>query len=93
MFFSLYCAIYDLLFGLPESSTERVVFNSDTIARVRATLWNIDGLLETEYEVLPETALRFAEASTRRTTDLTARRIRHQYLLHAITTDIKSRET
>jgi hypothetical protein len=91
LFYSLYCAMYDLLFGLPESTTERVTFDPDTIARVRATLWDIDGLFEQEYELLRGADLRFVEASTRRTTDLSARQIRHQYLMTRITRDIQSR--
>jgi len=91
LFYSLYCAIYDLWFGLPESTTERITFDPDTIARVRATLWDIDGLFEQEYEFLRDGDLRFVEASTRRTTDLSARQTRHQYLITRITRDILSR--
>ncbi len=91
LFYSLYCMIYDLLYGLPGTSTEQVKFDSGTIARVRATLWDIDALFEMEYELLPKGDLRFVEASTRRTTDLSARRIRHEYLVNRATKDIKSR--
>jgi len=91
LFYSLYCMIYDLLYGLPGTSTEQVSFDSGTIARVRATLWDIDALFEMEYEFLPKGDLRFVEASTRRTTDLSARRIRHEYLVSRATKDIKSR--
>ncbi len=91
LFYSLYCMIYDLLYSLPGTSTEQVKFDPGTIARVRATLWNIDALFEMEYEFLRESDLRFVEASTRRTTDLSARRIRHEYLVNRATKDIKSR--
>jgi hypothetical protein len=91
--YSLYCAIYDLLYGLPESATEQTEFDSQTIVRTRTTLWDIDALFEVEYELLREADLRFVEASTRRTTDLSARRTRHQYLVSRITRDIKSRST
>ncbi|MBI2303432.1 MAG: DUF262 domain-containing protein [Chloroflexi bacterium] len=91
LFYSLYCAIYDLLYGLPQSSTEQVAFDPETVARVRATLWDIDALFEQEYESVSKDDLKFVEASTRRTTDLTARRIRHQYLVSRITTNIKPR--
>ncbi|MBA7620512.1 hypothetical protein ES703_27862 [subsurface metagenome] len=91
LFYSLYCAIYDLLYGLPQSSTERVKFEPETIARVRATLWDIDDVFEQEYEFLLEGDLKFVEASNRRTTDLSARQIRHQYLVTRLTRDIKSR--
>lgn len=91
LFYSLYCMIYDLLYGLPETSTEQVKFDSGTIARVRATLWDIDALFEVEYESLPKGDLRFAEASTRRTTDLSARKIRHEYLVNRVTKNIKAR--
>lgn len=91
LFYSLYCMIYDLLHGLPETSTEQVKFDPGTIARVRATLWDIDALFEMEYEFLPKGDLRFVEASTRRTTDLSARRIRHEYLVSRAIKDMKSR--
>lgn len=91
LFYSLYCAIYDLLHGLPQSPTERVTFDPEMVARVRATLWNIDALFEQEYEFLREGDLRFVEASTRRTTDLSARQTRHDYLITRITRDIQSK--
>lgn len=91
LFYSLHCVIHDLLYGLPQSSTEQVTFNPETVARVRATLWDIDALFDQEYEFLRDADLRFVEASTRRTTDRSARQIRHQYLVTRITRDIQSR--
>ena len=91
LFYSLYCMIYDLLYGLPSTSIEQVKFNSGTIARVRATLWDIDALFELDYESLLKRDLKFVEASTRRTTDLSARKIRHEYLVNRVTKNITPR--
>jgi len=93
LFYSLYCAIYDLLYGLPESATEQAGFDSQTIVRTRTTLCDIDALFEAEYESLRGHDLLFVEASTRRTTDLSARQARHKYLVGRITRDIKRRST
>jgi hypothetical protein len=91
LFYSLYCAIYDLLYGLPGSSIGQVEFDSKTIVRVRATLWDVDALFEQKFESLRGNDLRFVEASTRRTTDRSARQTRHQYLLDRMAKGIKAR--
>ena len=83
LFYSLYCAIYDLVYGLPESSIERVEFDSKTIARVSTALWDIDAFLESEI-ILGSEDMEFLGASTKRTTDLSARQIRHQYIVRHI---------
>jgi len=91
LFYSLYCAVYDLLYGLPESSIERVEFDSKTIARVSATLWDIDALFESELIFIKDKDMEFMGASTKRTTDLSARQIRHQYIVSRIIRDLQSR--
>ncbi|MCX6009162.1 MAG: DUF262 domain-containing protein [Chloroflexi bacterium] len=94
LFYSLYCAIYDLLYGLPGSSAQRVEFGSKTLARVSTTLWDIDSLLEKDIsEVSNAEDIKFVNASTRRTTDLSSRRIRHEYLVSHIIRDLQSRST
>ncbi len=90
LFYSLYCAIYDLLYGLPESSIERVEFDSKTIARVSTALWDIDAFLESG-RILSSDDMDFMDASTKRTTDLSARQIRHQYIVNRIIRDLQSR--
>jgi hypothetical protein len=91
LFYSLYCATYDLLYGLPGSSTEQVDFDTKTIVRLRATLWDIDVLFEQKFESLRGNNLKFVEASTRRTTDRSARQIRHKYLVEHMIRGIKPR--
>ncbi len=82
LFYSLYCAIYDLLYGLPGSSGKRVRFDSTNIARASAVLSDIDTLLSTDLSaVAKEEDIKSVDASSRHTTDISARQIRHEYLV------------
>ncbi len=89
MFYSLFCAIYDLNLGLDGSQTPIIEFNRTNRERVRLALADVDELLNEDHENLKEKELRFVLASTRRTTDLTARKTRHEYLVNRILENVR----
>jgi hypothetical protein len=92
LFYSLYCSIYDLCYGLPGTQTERIQFDSRVKPRVANTLWDIDTLLEMDIsEIQDPQQLRFVSASTRRTTDMSARKTRHEYITGRVLGDLQPR--
>lgn len=88
LFYSLYCVIYDLLYGIPESSIEQIGFNRANISKIRNTLMDIDFIFEQNPDDIVGREREFYDASTRHTTDLQARRTRHQYIVSRITRDL-----
>jgi len=91
LFYSLYCATYDLLFGLPESSIGRVEFDRANIARIKNILMDIDFIFELEPDEIVGEDREFYDASTKHTTDLSARRTRHHYIVRRIIRELQSR--
>jgi len=89
LFYSLYCATYDLLYGFPKSSIERIEFNTKTIPKIKNTLLNIDALFELDVDEVLGTDREFMDAATKHTTDLSARQIRHQYIVNQIKRELQ----
>jgi hypothetical protein len=91
LFYSLYCAIYDLMYGLPGSSTKQVEFDRTSIPKIRNILMDIDFIFEQEPDEIVGGEREFYDASTRHTTDLSARAIRHEYIVRRIARELQSR--
>jgi len=91
LFYSLYCAIYDLLYGLPGSTIEQIEFIPNSISRIRNILTDIDFIFEKDPDDIIGRARDFFDASTKHTTDLSARKIRHQYLVDRILEELQSK--
>lgn len=91
LFYSLYCATYDLLFGLPGSSIGRVKFDHTNIARIKNILMDIDFIFELEPDEIVGEDREFYDASIKHTTDLSARRTRHHYIVRRIIRELQSR--
>jgi hypothetical protein len=91
LFYSLYCAMYDLLYGLPESSIGQIEISPNTISRIRNILMNIDFIFERDPDDIVGEDRDFFDASTKHTTDLSARRTRHQYLVGRILEELQPR--
>lgn len=90
MFYSLFCAIYDLKYGLMDSSAERIDFNSQTMPKISNALQDIDNLMESheDIETMSREDRAFVDASTRHTTDLDARKTRHNYIIDRIVREL-----
>ncbi|MCP6717996.1 MAG: DUF262 domain-containing protein [Patescibacteria group bacterium] len=82
LFYSLFCAIYDITYGFPKSTTPRVQIKTNKYRAIRKAL----SILEKELVVEEPSSkyLKFIDASTRHTTDLSRRRIRHKTIIREI---------
>jgi uncharacterized protein with ParB-like and HNH nuclease domain len=91
LFYSLYCAVYDLLHGLPGSSIERIELSPNNISRIRNILMDIDFIFERDPDDIVGPDREFLDASTKHTTDLSARKTRHRYIVARILADLQPR--
>jgi len=92
LFYSLYCSIFDLRYGLPNSSfNKQIDFSPSNIARISNILSDIDSIFERTPDEITKKDRRFYDASTRHTTDLTAREIRHDYIVRRVLNGLGSR--
>lgn len=82
LFYSLFCVIYDLLYGLPKSNTKQKQINKVSYDLIRNSLRKLEEALRSKEP--PIKYLQFKDASTRHTTDLSARKIRHETILKEI---------
>jgi hypothetical protein len=86
LFYSLFCAVYDITHGLPASPIERkfdhLPIARSSLASVRRSLIRLGEALETKAPT-PE-QVRFAEACARQTDNVAPRRIRHRFIFNAI---------
>lgn len=81
LFYSLFCALYDIEFGLPESSTPN--FNiKKNMSSIRKALSKLEKELVAD-EPSPR-YFKFVDASKRHTTDQSRRLIRHRTILNTI---------
>lgn len=87
MFYSLFCAIYDLLYGLPGSNTQNVQIKTDMYKPIRKALLKLEEELSKK-EPSPE-YFEFSDASKRHTTDLSRRKLRYQTILNEILKELK----
>lgn len=90
LFYSLYGAMYELLYGWPDSSTEQIELSPGVISRIRSILTDIDFIFEKEPDDIVGAERAFLDASTKHTTDLAARKARHEYLVGRIRDELQS---
>jgi len=72
------------MYGLPESSYEQIKFNSSNISKIRNIIADIDYTFEKEPDEITGKERKFYDASTKHTTDLSARKARHSYIVEKI---------
>lgn len=88
LFYSLYCSLFDLLYGFPESAYQRIDFTSSNISKISNILIDIDLIFEKEPDEIVGRERDFYDASTKHTTDLPARRTRHGFIVDRINASI-----
>jgi len=91
LFYSLYCSLFDLMHGLPNSSFKQIDFSPKNIARISNILTDIDSIFERTPDEISGKEREFYDASTRHTTDLTARKTRHNYIVGRVLNGLGSR--
>lgn len=82
LFYSLFCVIYDLIFGLPNSDTPKIQIKKGMHKSIRKALSKLENEL-TIKEPSPD-YFEFKDASVRHTTDLSRRMIRHKTIVNEI---------
>ena len=82
LFYSLFCVMYDLLYGLPGGLGHRHKIPASSYAAVRRALVRLSDDLRADTP--SQKYLRFIEASARQTDNVGPRRIRHKFILEAI---------
>jgi len=87
LFYSLFCVVYDLMFGLLASPMgrrrTRIKIPASCLLAVRRSLSRLGNVLETEQPTAAEA--RFKEACARQTDNIGPRKIRHKFIFEAIT--------
>jgi len=83
LFYTLFCVIYDLLFGLPYSDNNRKINTSD-YPKINNILQNLDSLLSEEEKGMDEEIREFRNYCQRHTTVKEVREKRHKFLLKFI---------
>jgi hypothetical protein len=87
LFYSLYCVIYDLSFGLKDSKYVKKLIVASDYPKIKSALENFEANLEemlAEKSNVPSDIRQFIEDYTRHTTNAEVRRRRHNFLLDFI---------
>lgn len=82
LFYSLFCAIYDLLYSFPNSDTPNLQIRKETYGPIKNALSKLEKELTTK-EPSPK-YFEFKDASNRHTTDRSRRLIRHRTIVNEI---------
>lgn len=82
LFYSLFCAIYDIVYGLPNSDTQNFQIKREMYGSIRTALSRLEKELKAK-EPSPK-YFEFKDASVRHTTDQSRRQIRHQTIVNEI---------
>ena len=86
LFYSLFCALYDLTYGFPKTETPNVQIRTEVYNAVRRALSTLEKELISEE---PSSAYyEFVDASNRHTTDQLRRLIRHRTIIGEIVREI-----
>jgi len=92
LFYSLFCALYDVTHGLPASPIERkfdhVGIGKGSLASVRRSLNRLGEALETPAPTPDQ--VKFVEACARQTDNVGPRRVRHKFIFNAIHDALKA---
>jgi len=89
LFYSLFCAIYDIMYGLPGSDSSNFQITGRMLTAIRRAL----SILEEQLTAKEPSRkyLEFKDASTRHTTDQSRRLIRHQTIVQNILKELNRR--
>jgi len=89
LFYSLFCALYDIMYGLPSSEIPNVEIRKDSHKAIRKALSKLERELASKDP--SRDYLAFKDASTRHTTDQSRRLIRHQTVVNEIFQELNIR--
>ncbi len=87
LFYSIFCVVYDLLYGLPKHKGSTFKFKKEMYVQIRSALFKLEEELRAD-EPSPKYA-KFKDASSRHTTDQSRRLIRHRAIKKEILTSLE----
>lgn len=87
LFYSLFCALYDLIYGFPNTETKVVKIKSEKYEAIRKALSRLEKQLSSEKPT--GVYFNFVDASSRHTTDQSRRLIRHRTIVGEIMKEIR----
>ncbi len=85
LFYSVFCAIYNINYGMKNSEIKNFIIKKDMIKHIRNALLKLEGEIKEPSKEYYE----FADASKRHTTDKTKRMIRHNTIVKEIINEIR----
>lgn len=88
LFYSLFCAIYDLVYGLSPFKEPRLKVKSEDYKLIRKALLNLEGELESERPTKKK-YLDFKNAANYHTTNINERNIRHKVIVDEIIKELR----
>lgn len=88
VFYSLFVALYDAKFGLPNSDKDRIKFTASEIRRIAGRIKDFDAVIGAKD--IPEEFQTFVEYTKLSTADVGKRKYRHKFLWDKILTGINS---
>lgn len=80
MFYTLFCSVFHMLFGLPEMTCKRSSFKQTDYPKIIQALEKAEEIFEKAEEDLSKPERKFLEAARRATTDATVRTFRSEYV-------------
>jgi len=87
MFYSLFCVVYDLMFGLPRGEPKRTALKKESISSISKALQRLDHELKSD---IPDPKYaKFKDAATRATADRARRLLRHEIIRDEILNELK----
>ena len=82
LFYSLFCALYDLAYGFPKTDTRNVPITRETYDAIRRALARLEKELNSKEP--SQAYYEFVDASSRHTTDQSSRLVRHRTIVNEI---------
>lgn len=87
LFYSLFCALYDLIYGFPQTDTKVIQIKSGKYEAIRTALSRLE--IQIDSGKPTNAYYDFVDASSRHTTDQSRRLIRHRTIIDEIVKEVK----
>jgi len=86
LFYSLFCAIFDIIYGMPSSPIDRRIsrkkISASSNSPIRRSLNRVGAVLESREPTAEE--VKFIDACARQTDNIAPRRVRHKFIFNAV---------
>lgn len=89
LFYTLFCSIYHMLYGIPRFTVKRVHIGKSEIPKIRVALEEVDQIFQKDTDDLTKKEKEFLEKSRRATTDASVRKDRSKYVCKLISNTLR----